>query len=185
MIHNTPNNNWKKDVLGMSICISFYIILSYLRLNSMTLFYDGLFLEVQNGSLWHYMNSLWASNYLMKWIYLASSAAIIWSKVKTITKIIILTNLTLLSAFFFWGVHLAYLFPATTQERSLIKIYFVDILQGQLPIMTVMLIVLATILIIEIKNRDVKGMSVSTNWEENRKSDGIEADNITSFWLNL
>lgn len=146
------NNEKLNNVLWASTCLAIYFILSYLRINSMALFRDGLWLEIQNASLCHYMNRLWASDYLLKWIYIVSFAVIVWSRIRMVTKIVILVNLSLLTAFFFWGVHLAYLFPTSTQERNLIKMYFVDLLHGQLFPFILTLTLLAIHLLMEIKN---------------------------------
>lgn len=144
--------NKNRNILGVSICISFYIIHSYLRVNSMALFRDGLWLEIQDMSLLHYMSIIWKSNYLMKWAYLTSFVVIIWSRIRITTKIFVLTNLALLTMFFFWGVRQANLFPMSSQEQCLIKMYFIDPLQGQLPFMTAAIIALVTFLVVEIKN---------------------------------
>ena len=143
--------NKNRNILGVSICISFYIIHSYLRVNSMALFRDGLWLEIQDMSLLHYMSIIWKSNYLMKWAYLTSFVVIIWSRIRITTKIFVLTNLALLTMFFFWGVRQANLFPMSSQEQCLIKMYFIDPLQGQLPFMTAAIIALVTFLVVEIK----------------------------------
>lgn len=144
--------NKNRNILGVSICISFYIIHSYLRVNSMALFRDGLWLEIQDMSLLHYMSIIWKSNYLMKWAYLTSFVVIIWSRIRITTKIFVLTNLALLTMFFFWGVRQANLFPMSSQEQCLIKMYFIEPLQGQLPFMTAAIIALVTFLVVEIKN---------------------------------
>ena len=118
----------------------------------MALFRDGLWLEIQDMSLLHYMSIIWKSNYLMKWAYLTSFVVIIWSRIRITTKIFVLTNLALLTMFFFWGVRQANLFPMSSQEQCLIKMYFIEPLQGQLPFMTAAIIALVTFLVVEIKN---------------------------------
>ena len=126
-------------------------------LNTGSLTHDMFMGELKDVSLRHYINNLLIHNNYIKWIYLLSAFVIVWIGVKPFFKLLILSNLILLTSLFYYEITFVLLWEIDSNLKRLIKYYFIEAMWLQLPILSIMLLVLTLSILMEFwKKRSLK-----------------------------